>query len=101
MVWLCLQVQLQEQQWHCIYYDLVGLYASLGQYEKAYENMKKVEDLNGWVMWGGLISYVKFDVSVDILRNNQHFQDWVKRGEKQLENTQNEIRPYLTTEILD
>ena len=84
-----------------IYYDLVGLYASLGQYEKAYENMKKVEDLNGWVMWGGLISYVKFDVSVDILRDNQHFQDWVKRGEKQLEITQNEIRPYLTTEILD
>ena len=78
-----------------IYYDLVGAYASLGQYDKVYESMDNFEELNGWTMWGGMVEMEKFDYQFDVLRNNPRFQEWIRRGEKQLELIQNQIRPYL------
>ena len=78
-----------------IYYDLVGAYASLGQYDKVYESMDNFEELNGWTMWGGMVEMAKFDYQFDVLRNNPRFQEWIRRGEKQLELIQNQIRPYL------
>jgi len=83
----------RADQW--VYYDLAGAYTLLGQYEKAYENMDKFEQLNGWTMWGGMVAMVKYDVQFDVLRDDPRFQEWVRSGEIQLEAVQKQIRPYL------
>ena len=57
--------------------------------------MDNFEELNGWTMWGGMVEMAKFDYQFDVLRNNPRFQEWIRRGEKQLELIQNQIRPYL------
>jgi len=83
----------RADQW--VYYDLAGAYTLLGQYDKAYESMDEFEELNGWIMWGGMVTMAKYDVIFDALRDNPRFQEWIKRGEKQLAEVQNQIRPYL------
>lgn len=84
-----------------VYYDLVGIYGILGEYDKAYENMKIYENTNGWIIWGGMTSYVKYDVQFNALRNDAHFLEWIKNGERQVADLQNRIRPYLTSTVLD
>ena len=83
----------RADQW--VYYDLVGAYVSLKQYDLAYENMDNFEKLNGWTMWGGMVAMAKFDRQFDVLRNDPRFQDWLRRGEKQLEDVQKQIGPFF------
>jgi len=78
-----------------IYYDYIGLYATLGEYDKAYDYMKKFEESNGWMLSGGMFVFAKVDVKFDVLRNNLQFKEFMKRGKKHLEEIQNQIRPYL------
>jgi TolB-like protein/AraC-like DNA-binding protein len=78
-----------------IYYKFIGLYAALGQYEKAYDYIEKFESVNGWVYWGGMVSAAKMDDQFDILRDDPVFKASLKRGEKRIEEVQNQIRPYL------
>jgi TolB-like protein/AraC-like DNA-binding protein len=78
-----------------IYYHSIGLYATLGQMDKAYESMLKFEEFDGWVLSGGMYVYAKFDIQLDILRNDPEFIKFMKRGETHLDGIQNQIRPYL------
>ena len=78
-----------------IYYHYIGLYATLGQLDKAYEYMIKFEESNGWVLSGGMYVFAKFDVQLDVLRNDPKFKKFMKRGENHLDGIQNQIRPYL------
>ena len=77
------------------YYDNIGLYATLGEYDKAYAYMKKFEESNGWMLSGGMYVFAKVDVKLDVLRNNVQFNEFMKRGKKHLEEIQSQIRPYL------
>jgi TolB-like protein/AraC-like DNA-binding protein len=78
-----------------IYYYSIGLYATLGQMDKAYESMLKFEEFDGWVLSGGMYVYAKFDIQLDILRNDPEFIKFMKRGEIHLDGIQNQIGPYL------
>jgi TolB-like protein/AraC-like DNA-binding protein len=78
-----------------IYLSSIGLHASLGQYNQAYDYIKKFEAVKGWLHWEWLVSWVKKDPSYDFLLNDPIFKASLKRGEKQLEGVQNQIRPYL------
>ena len=78
-----------------IYYNCIGLYATLGQLDKAHEYMIKFEEANGWVLSGGMYVFAKFDVQLDALRNDSKFKKFMKRGENHLEGIQNQIGPYL------
>ena len=78
-----------------IYYNCIGLYATLGQLDKAYEYMIKFEESDGWVLSGGMYVFAKFDVQLDALRNDPKFKKFMKRGENHLDGIQNQIRPYL------
>jgi len=81
---------------HWVYFDFVGVYALLGQNSKAYDMMDKFDELNGWVMWAGMVEVAKNEYQFDSLRDTPRFQEWIRNGEEQLELIQNQIRPYLT-----
>ena len=78
------------------YYQLILLYASLDQNEKAYDYMKKFKEANGW-LYPGLVSFSRFDVYFDGFRDDPQFVEFLKNGEKQLAEVQNQIRPHLPT----
>jgi TolB-like protein/lipopolysaccharide biosynthesis regulator YciM len=79
-------------------YDLAGIYSFLGQKEKAFYWMERFEKKNGWLRFGGLNSFVRFDMQFDNIRNEKQFKDWVSRGEKELESVRKEISEYLASE---
>ena len=78
-----------------IYLSSMAVYASLGQYEEVYDYIKKFEAVNGWLYWERMPTWIKNDSSLEILFNDPIFKASLKRGEKQLEEVQNQIRPYL------
>ena len=80
---------------HWVYFDFVGVYALLGQNNKAYEMMDKFDELNGWAMWGGMVAVAKNEYQFDSLRDKPRFQEWIRNGEEQLKLIQNQIKPYL------
>ena len=80
---------------HWVYFDFAGVYALLGQDNKAYEMMDKFDELNGWAMWGGMVEVATIEYQFDSLRDKPRFQKWIRNGEEQLELIQNQIRPYL------
>ncbi|MDH3246961.1 MAG: hypothetical protein OEM26_20225, partial [Saprospiraceae bacterium] len=49
------------------YYDLAGIYAVMGEKEKAYEWLQKFSEQDGWIKLG-LIRYVQYDIQFDNLR---------------------------------
>jgi TolB-like protein/AraC-like DNA-binding protein len=78
-----------------IYLNSMALHAYLGQYEAVYDYIKKFDDINGWMYWEWMVTWVKNDPTFEILLNDPIFMASLKRGEKQLEDVQNQIRPYL------
>jgi TolB-like protein/AraC-like DNA-binding protein len=80
-----------------IYLSSIQIHASLGQYDKAYDYIKKFEAVNGWLYWEWMVSWVKKDPLFDFLLNDPIFKASLKRGEKQLEEVQNQIRPYFSS----
>ena len=77
-----------------IYLISIGLYASLDQYDKCYENIKKFEEVNGWI-FSHYTTSAKQGIGFDVIRHDSVFKASLRRGEKQLEDLQNQIRPYL------
>ena len=82
-----------------IYYQSMVLYATLGNYEKAYDYLEKFEAANGWLFWDGMVSFAKIDTQIDFFREDSHFKASLERGEKQIEDIQKQIRPYLTATL--
>ena len=77
-----------------VYYISIGLYTSLGQYEKAYESIDKFEEVNGWIFSHYTI-HATTASWLDIIRDDPYFKASFTRGEKQFEDIQNQIRPHL------
>jgi len=77
-----------------VYFISIGLYASLGQYEKAYESIDKFEEVNGWISSQWTV-WARTTSSIDVIRDDPYFKASLKRGEQQLEDLQNQIKPYL------
>jgi hypothetical protein len=85
-----------------IFYQYAIYYATLGDYDKAYEYLNKFENTEeGWSLWGDFVSSAKVDTRIDVLRNDPVFIASLNRGEAKIQAIQNEIRPLLMTEILD
>ena len=78
-----------------IYLLSMELHAFLGQYEEVHDYIKKFEAVNGWLYWEWMATWVKNDPSYEIVLNDPIFKASLKRGEKQLEEVQKQIRPYL------
>ncbi len=79
-------------------YDLAGIYSFKGEKEKAFIWMKRFEKEHGWLRYSGLNLLVRFDPQFDNLRDEQQFNDWVHRGEIQLETEKRKVRDYLASE---
>lgn len=78
-----------------VYLSSIGLYAVLGQTKEAHDYIKKFDDLNGWLHWEWMVYWVQKDLAYDFLLVDPIFMASVKRGEKQVADIQNQIRPYL------
>jgi tetratricopeptide (TPR) repeat protein len=85
-----------------IYYEFFILYATLGEFDKAYINLKKFEETEeGWSLYGDFVSWAKADARIDLMRNDLVFNASLERGEMKIQAIQKEIFPYLTTELLE
>ena len=85
-----------------IYYEFFILYATLGEFDKAYENLKKFEETEeGWSLYGDFVSWAKVDTRLNLLHTDPVFMASIERGEMKIQAIQNEILPYLTTKLLD
>jgi len=85
-----------------IYFEFFILYATLGEFDKAYMNLEKFEETEeGWSLYGDFVSWAKVDARLDPLRNDPVFIASLERGEMKIQAIQKEIFPYLTTELLD
>ena len=98
------QIKLYEQHielsriWYVnTYYDLAGIYAFLGDREKAYYWLEKFEEENGWLKYGSLESFIQFDFQFDSIRKEERFKDILERGVKQKEVVRKEIRDYMAS----
>lgn len=85
-----------------IYYQYAILYATLGDYEKAYEYLKKFENTEeGWSLWGDFVSMTKADTRIEILRDDPIYIASLSRGEEKIKAIQDEIAPLLSKDIID
>lgn len=82
-----------------VYLAYVELYYIIGDYEKAYESMK-IFEATGAFKLPGLLAYLKLDPASESLRNDPHYIEWIKEGEKQFKEVQKQIRPYLSLKPL-
>ncbi|GGZ85765.1 helix-turn-helix domain-containing protein [Algibacter mikhailovii] len=77
------------------YYQLFFLHAALGDIEKSNEFIDKFEAANGWLFWN-FVLYIGADLEAGLFEGDlEYLQASIKRGEKQLEEAQNQIKPYL------
>lgn len=85
-----------------IYYQYAILYATLGDYEKAYEYLNKFENTEeGWSLWGDFVSIVKADTRIEVLRDDPIFIASLNSGEEKIKSIQDEIAPLLSKDIID
>jgi len=77
------------------YLGSMALHASLGQYEQVHEYIKKFDSINGWLHWEWMVYWVQKDPAFSSLLEDPIFKASIKRGEKQVADAQNQIRPYL------
>jgi len=85
-----------------IFYQYAIYYATLGDYDEAYEYLNKFENTEeGWSLWGDFVSSAKVDTRIDVLRDDPVFIASLNRGEEKIQAIQNEISPLLTAKILD
>lgn len=77
------------------YYQLFFLHATLGELEKSNEFIDKFEAANGWLFWN-FVLYIGADIEAGLFEGDlEYLHASIKRGEKQLEEAQNQIKPYL------
>jgi tetratricopeptide (TPR) repeat protein len=77
-----------------IYYDLAGVYAFMGEKEKAYENLKiRNQELLIPDSWG--LQLIKNDPLFDSLRNEPEFQQIVKDVETKYQEEHERVRKWL------
>ena len=77
------------------YYQLIFLHAVLGDIEKSNEFIDKFEAANGWLFWN-FVLFVKADIEAGFFDGDlEYLNASIKRGEKQLKEAQDQIRPYL------
>ena len=77
------------------YIRLAIIHAWLGEFDQAHAYIKKFDDVNGWLYYLTMYSWVKNDFSFDVLREDPVFKASYKKAGKQMEDIQNQIRPYL------
>ncbi len=77
------------------YYDLAGIYAVMGEKEKAYEWLQKFTEQDGWIKLG-LIRYVQYDIQFDNLREDKRFQALIQ----QIEETTRKVHENVFNSIL-
>ena len=71
------------------------IHAWLGEMDQAHDYIKKFDDVNGWFYYLTMYYWVKKDHSFDVLREDPIFKASYERAGKQMEDIQNQIRPYL------
>ena len=77
------------------YYMLIFIHAALGDIEKSNAYIDKFEEANGWLFWN-FVLYIKADLESGVFMGDlEYLNASIKRGEKQLEDIQNIIKPYL------
>ncbi|WP_282124555.1 helix-turn-helix domain-containing protein [Algibacter mikhailovii] len=77
------------------YYQLFFLHAALGDLKTSNEYIDKFEAANGWLFWN-FVLYIRADLETGLFDGDlDYLQASIKKGEKQLKEAQNQIRPYL------
>jgi len=82
-----------------MYLSSASLYAYLGEYDQVHDIIEKFDTENGWLYWDWMIFEVKKDDFFDLLRNDPVFNASYKRGEKQVEEIQKQVRLYLPSTL--
>ena len=91
-------IELSRMGYINTYYDMAGIYAFLGDFEKAYYWLDRFEKENGWIKYGTLESFIHYDFQFDNIRSDQRFKDITIRGAKKLDSIRTRVREYLATE---
>jgi hypothetical protein len=74
-------------------YDLAGVYAFLGDKNKAYQYMDEFNTTNYNLLWW--ISYTKHDLLFDSIRNEEHFQKILQNVEAKYQAEHERVRKWL------
>jgi len=74
-------------------YDLAGIYAFLGDKEKAYQYLDEFNTMNFYGLWW--ISYAKHDVLFNSIRNEERFQKILQNVEAKYQAEHERVRKWL------
>ena len=77
-------------------FDLVGIYAVMGDKEKAYENLRIINKIRVCPWW--LLNLIKSDSSFNSLRNEPEFQQIVSDLEAKFQAEHERVRKWLEEE---
>jgi TolB-like protein len=75
------------------YYDLAGVYAFKGNKIKAYENLKRFNQIPRMNLW--IIRYIKSDSLFNSIRNEPEFQQIVREMEAKLQAEHERVKKWL------
>ena len=75
------------------YYDLAGVYAFKGNKIKAYENLKRFNQIPRMNLW--IIRYIKSDPLFNSIRNEPEFQQIVREMEAKLQAEHERVKKWL------
>ena len=83
----------QRSELYFTYYDLAGVYAMLGEREKAFENLRIFDQKQIMHLWN--VNLMKEDPLVDSLRDEPEFQKILKNCEKKYLAEHERVRQWL------
>ena len=71
------------------------IYAYFEEYEEMRDQIQKFEEENGWLYWEWMVFWVQNDHSYEFLSKIPEFMTSIEKGEKQVQEIQNQIRSHL------
>jgi TolB-like protein/Tfp pilus assembly protein PilF len=78
------------------YYDLAGIYAFLGEKDKAFKNLRIFNQLQKMPLW--MVSFIKTDPFFNSIRNEPEFQQIAKEIEAKYQAEHERVRKWLETQ---
>jgi hypothetical protein len=78
------------------HYDLAGVYAFLGDREKAYRLLDEMDQLKFYPLWG--VNLIKNDPLFDGIRHEERFQRLVRNMERKFQTEHNRVKQWLESQ---
>lgn len=75
------------------YYDLAAIYAFLGEKDKAYDNLKKLNEKK--YIYRGMLTWIKTDPLFNSIRNEPEFQHIIRDQEARYQSDYERVRKWL------